>query len=111
MKNRFSGGKKNSDRRSLIITVCIFAAVFFAFWFGISSVSTKADTEEIQTLEQALVRGITYCYATEGSYPESLADLKENYGFFYDEEKYFIDYQPLGSNIMPDFTVIRKKDH
>lgn len=111
MRNRFSGKEKNSDRRNLIITICIFAAVFCVFWFGISSVSTKTDEEEIQTLEQAVMRGVTYCYASEGSYPESLNYLKENYGLFYDEEKYFIDYQPLGSNIMPYITIIRKNDH
>ncbi len=56
------------------------------------------------------MRGITYCYAAEGSYPASLNDLKEHYGLFYDEEKYRIDYQPLGANIMPDVTIIRRKN-
>ena len=36
--------------------------------------------------------------------------LKENYGLMYDEDRYFIDYQPLGSNLMPDVTIIPRKE-
>ena len=51
-----------------------------------------------------------HCYAIEGSYPESLQYLKDNYGLTYDEEKYFIDYQVLGSNILPDVTIIDRRN-
>ena len=27
---------------------------------------------------------------------------------YYDESKYFVDYQPIGSNIMPDIIIMRK---
>lgn len=111
MKHRFSKKKNPSGLRNHLISVCLFAAVFCAFFLGTASVSKKTDEEELLTLEQAVMRGITYCYAMEGSYPASLSYLKEHYGLFYDEEKYFIDYLPLGANIMPDVTIIRRIDH
>ena len=56
------------------------------------------------------MRGITHCYAIEGTYPDSLEYLIENYGLIYDEGHYYIDYQPLGSNLMPDVTIIQRED-
>ncbi|MCI9418042.1 MAG: hypothetical protein HFI82_11670 [Eubacterium sp.] len=110
MKNRFTRKKNTADRRNFLISLLFFAFIFSAFWFGISSISEKTEEKELVTLEKAVARGITYCYAMEGSYPNSLSYLKENYGLIYDENKYFIDYQPLGANIVPDVTIIRKKD-
>ena len=55
-----------------------------------------------------LIRNITYCYAVEGSYPESLDYLKEHYGLTYDEDRFFVDYQVIGANILPDVTIIEK---
>lgn len=51
---------------------------------------------------------IVYCYATEGTYPESLEDLKAHYGLTYDEDLFFVDYQTVGANIYPDVTIIEK---
>ena len=34
--------------------------------------------------------------------------LKKNYGLHYDENRYFVDYQPLGANILPEVTIIRR---
>ena len=60
-------------------------------------------------MENALSNSITYCYATEGAYPESLEFIEKNYGLTYDENKYFIDYRVMGANIMPEFTVVEVK--
>ena len=42
----------------------------------------------------------------EGFYPPSLEYLEEHYGLTYDKERYRIDYQPVGSNLMPDMAVL-----
>ena len=62
----------------------------------------------MESLENALNRSITQCYAVEGAYPPSLAYIKEHYGLIYDEELFYVDYQPIGSNIMPDVTIMLK---
>ncbi|WP_242847353.1 hypothetical protein [Dorea sp. D27] len=61
-------------------------------------------------METAVSRGIAHCYAIEGAYPESLQYLEAHYGLIYDKDRFFIDYQILGSNIMPDVTIIDKED-
>ena len=108
MKHRFVSEKTNSHYRNLIVSIVIFLLIFLCFWFAVSSFSTRTKAEELQTLDAALTRIITHCYAVEGNYPESLDYLKKNYGLTYDEDKFYIDYQALGANIMPDVTIIQK---
>lgn len=108
MKQRFSMTQKNTGRKNLIVTLvifCIVIACFLSFW---SNMVQRTKDEEITTLENALTRSISHCYAIEGVYPTSLQYLKDNYGLIYDEESFFVDYQPTGANIMPDFTIIVK---
>ena len=108
MKQRFVTEKRNCYLKNLLISLAGFAVIFMVFWAAVSSVSVRTEGEELRTLETAVNRGITHCYAIEGTYPASLEYLKEHYGLLYNEEKYFIDYQPLGSNIMPDITIIKR---
>lgn len=108
MNQRFVMEKKHSYIRNLLISLAVFAAVFLVFYFAVSSVSDRTREEELQTLKTAVTRDITHCYAVEGSYPKSLEYLKENYGLTYDEDKYFVDYQPMGMNIMPDVTIMKR---
>lgn len=108
MSHRFITKPQTSYLRNILISLLLFACIFAAFWLGVSSMQKKVDTEGIKTLQNAVTRSITRCYVEEGSYPESLDYLKEHYGLYYDENKYFVDYQPLGANIMPDVTIIQK---
>lgn len=109
MSHRFETGKRSSSVRNLIISIAVFVIIAGCFWYITNSVSTKTSSEEKQLLESAINRGITHCYAIEGVYPESLDYLKDHYGLYYDEERFFIDYQPIGADIMPDFTIIEKE--
>ena len=106
MKNRFVREKKNSWLKNLLVSLAVFGAVFLIFYLAVTSFSARTQEEEMRTLEAALTRGVTSCYAVEGSYPESLAWLKERYGLVYNEEKYFVDYRPQGANLMPDITIL-----
>lgn len=109
---RFIRERKTSYLRNVIISVLIFLLIFAGFGCGLTAMNKKMDQEEMQTLQNAITRSVTTCYTLEGSYPQSLGYLKKNYGLHYDENKYFVDYQPLGANIMPDITIIRKEaDH
>lgn len=80
---------------------------FFAFFFqGIRTVDDTTSAEQAKSLEQAIRRSVVQCYAVEGTYPPSLDYLKEHYGIFYDSQKFYVDYTSIGSNIMPDITII-----
>ncbi len=63
---------------------------------------------EKQMLEDALKRDITHCYALEGAYPRDLDYIKGHYGLMYDSSKYIVNYQNIGSNIFPTFSIIER---
>lgn len=108
MSRRFIKNRQTSYLRNVLISIALFLAIFGFFSYGIVSVQKDMEKNEMETLQSAVTRDITRCYAQEGTYPESLAYLKKHYGLTYDSSKYFVDYQPLGANIMPDVTIIRK---
>ena len=107
--NRFSANKEIRLPRPLRILSALFIAGFFVLFLIVPSfISNIADEEQCKNLETTLRRDILQCYAVEGTYPPSLDYLEENYGFFYDTDKFYIDYIAIGSNIMPDVTIIPK---
>lgn len=105
---RFQLTKRSSLGKTFLISIAFFVVVTVMLVYGINSISTKTRAEEKRNLENALQRGITQCYAVEGTYPESLDYLKEHYGITYDEDVFFVDYKASGANILPDVTIIEK---
>ena len=107
---RFEYQKKQHTYRKFIISVCVFLLIVLLFYQGIESLSSGSVRRQKESLENALNRSITYCYAVEGSYPESPEYLKKHYGITYDEDRFFVDYKIVGANILPDVTIIEKGD-
>lgn len=107
--NRF--GK---ERRSIAIfrkfhlSIIAFIVLIVIALNGLQDISDKTSDSQRESLESALERSIAHCYALEGTYPPSLDYIKEHYGLIYDENRFFVDYQSIGSNIMPDVTIIEK---
>lgn len=107
--NRF--GK---ERRSIAIikkfhlSIIAFIVLVVIALNGLQDISDKTSDSQRESLESALNRSIAHCYALEGTYPPSLDYIKEHYGLIYDENRFFVDYQSIGSNIMPDVTIIEK---
>lgn len=69
--------------------------------------SSNNDRQE-ESLRSAMERDIIHCYALEGFYPPSLDYIKEHYGLTYNSSTFIVDYQPVGNNIYPNYTIIRK---
>ena len=80
--------------------------ILLLFLWGIQSVSDTTAAKQQESLESALARSIAQCYAVEGMYPPSLNYLKEHYGLTDDEHKFYVDYQSIGSNLMPEVNVL-----
>lgn len=107
--NRFSTHKKIFPKvNKLKLPIIAFLLLLIFFLYGIQSISDTTSEKQAESLENAIYRSVTQCYAVEGTYPPSLAYLKEHYGLIYDTDSFFVDYQPIGSNIMPDITIIAK---
>ena len=82
---RFQNQKKSRKNRRVFLSICVFLVILLLFISGIDSFSDSTRRHQKESLERALNRSIVYCYATEGTYPESLEDLKAHYGLTYDE--------------------------
>ena len=107
--NRFEQKNISFGRRLLfLLPVLAFLILFVLFIQGVSSVSESTLSKQQESLETALERSISQCYAVEGSYPPSLEYLKQHYGLLYDEDSFFIDYEYYGSNLLPEVTVLRR---
>lgn len=91
-------------RMRAIYLICLI--IFFIFWQGLSSIDEATVSRQQDSLETALNRDIIHCYAVEGFYPPSLAYIEEHYGLAYNKDLFFVDYQPIGSNIRPEVTIL-----
>ncbi|MCI9077197.1 MAG: hypothetical protein HFH10_15770 [Dorea sp.] len=107
--SRFEYRKQSHNPPKLLLSVCVFILILFLFIQGISSVSDSTRQRQRESLENAIMRNVTYCYTVEGAYPESLDYLKDNYGLLYDEDLFFVDYRISGANILPDVTIIERE--
>lgn len=108
-RNRFQKQKKDhAALRQLTLPVAVFALVLALLWPGVSSVEAASRAAERESLEQAIRRSAVHCYATEGSYPESLSYLEQHYGIRVDKSRYLVSYEVFASNLMPAVRVIAR---
>lgn len=100
--------KKKTLPRLLTVLGLLLALIAapLAFFYGTNALEKSQSEEAVRRLTQAVQRGCVTCYATEGSYPQSLDYLKEHYGLQIDESRYAVFYTPTGSNLMPQITVL-----
>lgn len=91
-------------RMRVIYLIC--PIILLIFWLSLSSIDETTVSRQRESLETALNRDIIHCYAVEGYYPPSLAYIEEHYGLTYNKDLFFVDYQPIGSNIRPDVTIL-----
>lgn len=109
--NRFEQTRKPLSRSiSYIYPLVAFVTLLALFLGGIQSVSDTSLAKQQESLETALTRSISQCYAVEGVYPPSLDYLVSHYGLTYDTEEFLVDYEYYGGNLLPEVTVLRKQN-
>lgn len=101
-----SRGKKIRRYIRLIFPVLFLLCIFVLFLAGIRYTSADTIAKEQAALEQALCKGAVHTYAITGRYPQSLAQLTEEYHITYDHSKFVVDYVPNASNLFPMISVI-----
>lgn len=107
--NRFANHSKHRFLYVRQVISFVFLAGFVIFFIsGINTVDDSTADEQAKSLETAVRRCVTQCYAVEGAYPPSLAYLEEHYGLTYDSDRFYIDYTAVGSNMMPAITILRR---
>lgn len=108
--NRFVYQKQKNPIFQTLPFIFVFLAVVLLFFQSISSISSGTRKRQKESLENAITRSVTYCYAVEGAYPASLDYLKDNYGLIYDESLFSVDYKAAGANVLPDFTITEREE-
>lgn len=106
----FLFAKRKHHFRSLILSVFLLVAVIFLLYTGVNTLSRTSLEQQKITLLSALNEGALHCYALYGYYPEDLDALLSKYHIIYDEDMFFVDYQPNAQNLMPEITVISKSN-
>lgn len=106
--NRFHAKKFEWKNKRALLQVALFLAVFGVVIWGIRDVSRGSSEQEITNLEQAVHKDMVLCYALEGFYPSSVEYMEEHYGLTYDKNRFVIDYEITGSNLMPDVMIVEK---
>ena len=105
------GKRKNFIQRipGITWTLLLFLLVLIIFLLAVGNITKDTTDRQEEALETALNRAIVNCYCVEGTYPPSLKYIKDNYGLIYDEDLFFVDYRAIGSNILPDVSIVRKE--
>lgn len=107
--NRFNDpGLKKRITESVNFSIIIFALVIVIFLVGVSVLSNSSARDDKAILKKAIDHDIVHCYAVEGFYPPSLNYIRENYGLSYDTERFLVDYEYVGTNIMPDVMIFER---
>ena len=94
-------------KKKLVFWLCLLAVIVAGVTFGSKWLGAEQQSRAREQLEQALRRAAVACYASQGSYPETLEQLLEH-GVVYDEERFVVMYEPVASNLLPDITVIEQ---
>lgn len=87
-----------------------FLIVCFGVIYGLNDSAYSNNNEDLNRVNKAVRTALIECYAIEGAYPEDFDYLKENYALHINHDKYRINYNYAGSNIMPNIVVYRKGD-
>lgn len=108
--NRFSQPSISPGRKIVyLLPPVAFLLFLLLFLSGVASVGDTTSDKQTESLETAISRSIVQCYAVEGIYPPDLQYLQEHYGITYDPSVFLVDYEYYGGNLIPEFTVLRKK--
>jgi hypothetical protein len=93
---------------SVIMPVGISILLLMLFLGGIFRIDRISREQELTLTKQAIRKAAIQCYAIEGIYPAQLSYLEENYYLSIDSEHYYVVYNCISSNFMPEIEVFER---
>lgn len=100
--------KQKAAHTGLILPAVIFCLMLALFWYGFGSSAEGNGARDLQVTQAAVQKAIVNCYAIEGVYPPDEKYLEDHYGLVINHEKYIVQYESAGSNVMPSVKVLAK---
>ena len=105
---RFGAVKTHKLSLAAVLFLLLLFGMLALFLHGTNVLDSTQSKQQLELLTTSVNRSVTQCYALEGCYPANLDYLIEHYGLTYDSDRYYIDYQFIGSNLRPDITIIKR---
>ena len=93
----------------LIIGLTVTLLVIILIISGINQAKISINSNAKERLEQAIKNIEIQAYSIEGEYPHTIAEMEEKYGLRYNKERFFVDYDIIASNILPDIFIVDKE--
>ncbi len=94
--------------RKEIAAGLVFVALIVGFVAMVGSLTDSSGDQEINLVQEAVKNAALTCYAAEGSYPDSLDYLRQNYRLAYNQERFVVEYEAFASNLMPTINVLER---
>lgn len=95
-------------KRRIVTLIAMIAVIAGAALFAYSKAVDSTGRHEKAAIKDAVISSAVQCCSIEGNYPQDLEYLKVNYGLQIDGDKYIVVYEAVGSNVMPQVTVLEK---
>ena len=96
---------RNQGKLHTIIVLAIIAVILFGVVIVTDKLNNAYVKSDAAAVEKTIKEYAVQCYALEGSYPESLDYLTENYTLSLDKKKFVYHYNYIGANMIPEITV------
>ncbi len=77
---------------------------------AVGRVEQGQQRENEKRVQDTIKKAVVNCYTIEGVYPATLEYVEEHYGLIVDRDRYDVFYEIFADNIMPEITVIPKKN-
>ena len=107
MKNIWTGKRQGLPKRYIVLLPALAAAVIALL--GLRTAGNVQDEYSTENVRSVIIKAAALCYAAEGSYPENLGYLQDNYGITINYDKYTVHYSYVGGNIPPEVIVTARK--
>ena len=104
MRRVFRARKTSETLKVAGFIVIVFVLVILTN-IGLADLNRIQEKNQLNVVQDAIVKAAVQCYALEAQYPPSLQYLVDNYGITLDEEKYTYHYRAIGSNMAPEIMV------
>lgn len=93
-------------RRWLIVATVVLAVLLAAVLVVANAARADARVQGAAALRSSILNAAKQCAAIEGSYPDSLQHLEDNYGLTINHDDYVITYECFADNLMPSVVVV-----
>ena len=100
-----------SFARRILSSVWTKMALSVVLVVSFSTLATFGTNQKVQEkqkehLEAAVRQSAVQCYALEGSFPDNLSHLEEEYRLVIDHSNFAVYYESMGDNLVPQIKVI-----